>query len=96
MATMTRTERRRVARAAVKEREQWPRRAWLRWAVLGVAFLGAVAFGVWGWPGGARGTLAADHVQHDFGTVPIGGGELLTSFPLTVGGEVYVTDLSTT
>jgi hypothetical protein len=96
VATTTRTERRRAARAAAKEKARRAGRPWLRWVVLAAALLGAVALGVWGWPGGATGTLAAERTQHDFGAVPIRGGEVMASFPLTVDGDVYVTDLSTT
>lgn len=45
---------------------------------------------------GTPGSIAVVQTNYDFGNVPIDGGVVTTSFPVTIEGSVRITELSTT
>lgn len=67
---------------------------WLALAALVLAIGGALMI-VGRGANQTNGRLAAEHVAHDFGKTPIGGGLIVARFPLQVQGATLVTYIGT-
>ena len=72
-----------------------PHALWLWVALAVLALVGGVLALILSSAGRPSGRLSAEHQVHDFGQVPILGGLVVASFPLTAAGETLVTDLTT-
>ncbi len=79
----------------VPRRQAQRRIPWMP-VVIGLVLVGALAVLLWGAASMPRGTVAAATTTHDFGQVPISGGDLTTQFPLTVDRAALVTDITST